>query len=71
MKDLKNYIETNQERFLEELFTLLRIPSISSQEEHKGDMVKCAERWKELILAAGADRCEIMPTAGQIGRAHV
>ena len=64
MKDLKNYIETNQERFLEELFTLLRIPSISSQEEHKGDMVKCAERWKELILAAGADRCEIMPTAG-------
>ena len=64
MKDLKKYIETNKDRFLEELFSLIRIPSISSQEEHKGDMVRCAERWRELILAAGADRCEVMPTAG-------
>src|SRR5574344_1478293 len=64
MKDLKNYIEQNKERFLDELFSLIRIPSISSQEEHKGDMVRCANRWKELILAAGADRCEVMPTDG-------
>lgn len=64
MTDLKNYIESNKERFLEELFSLIRIPSISSQEEHKGDMVRCAERWKELILAAGADKCEVMPTEG-------
>lgn len=64
MKDLKNYIQTNQERFLEELFSLIRIPSISSQENHKQDMVKCAERWRELILEAGADKCEVMPTAG-------
>lgn len=64
MKDLKNYIEENKERFLEELFSLIRIPSISSQEEHKGDMVRCAERWRELILAAGADKCEVMPTEG-------
>lgn len=27
-------------------------------------MVKCAERWRELILEAGADKCEVMPTAG-------
>ena len=65
MKDLKKYIETNKERFLEELFSLIRIPSISSQEEHKPDMIRCAERWRELILAAGADRCEVMPTAGK------
>ncbi len=64
MKDLKKYIEANKERFLEELFSLIRIPSISSQEEHKPDMIRCAERWRELILAAGADRCEVMPTAG-------
>lgn len=64
MKDLKNYIETNKDRFLEELFSLIRIPSISSQDEHKPDMIRCAERWKELILAAGADRCEVMPTEG-------
>lgn len=64
MTDLKNYIDQNKERFLEELFSLIRIPSISSQEEHKGDMIKCANRWKELILAAGADKCEVMETAG-------
>lgn len=64
MRDLQNYIESNKERFLEELFTLLRIPSISSQESHKEDMWACAARWKELLLAAGVDRCEVMPTQG-------
>ncbi len=64
MNDLKNYIESNKERFLEELFSLLRIPSISSKPEHKADMVRCAERWKELLLAAGADKAEICPTIG-------
>lgn len=64
MKDLTNYIQENKDRFLDELFSLIRIPSISSQESHKDDMVKCAERWKELILAAGADKCEVMPTKG-------
>lgn len=42
----------------------MRIPSVSSQSEHKADMVKCAERWKELLLASGATRAEVMPTAG-------
>ncbi len=64
MKDLKNYIEQNKDRFLEELFSLIRIPSISSKTENKADMVRCAERWKELILASGADKAEVMPTDG-------
>lgn len=64
MKDLKAYIDQNKDRFFEELFSLIRIPSISSQPEHKADMVRCAERWKELILAAGADKAEVMPTDG-------
>ena len=64
MKDLKTYIEQNKDRFLEELFSLIRIPSISSKTENKADMVRCAERWKELILAAGADKAEVMPTDG-------
>ena len=62
--DIKNYIQENETRFLDELFSLLRIPSISSESEHKGDMVRCAERWKELIMAAGADQCEVYPTEG-------
>jgi acetylornithine deacetylase/succinyl-diaminopimelate desuccinylase-like protein len=64
MKELKTYIDKNKDRFLEELFSLIRIPSISSKEEHKPDMLRCAQRWKELILEAGADRCEIYETKG-------
>lgn len=64
MKDVKQYIETNKDRFLEELFELIRIPSISSESSHKEDMVRCAEKWKQLLLAAGADRAEVMPTQG-------
>lgn len=64
MNTIKNYIEENKERFLNELFELIRIPSISSIEVHKPDMIRCAEYWKKLILEAGADKCEIMPTQG-------
>jgi acetylornithine deacetylase/succinyl-diaminopimelate desuccinylase-like protein len=61
---IKEYIKENRERFQEEWFSLLRIPSVSSQSEHKPDMQVCAGRWKELLLAAGVDRAEIMPTKG-------
>jgi acetylornithine deacetylase/succinyl-diaminopimelate desuccinylase-like protein len=64
MEKIKAYIEENQERFLEELFGLIRIPSISSIEAHKPDMYKAAEYWKQLILDAGADKAEIFETKG-------
>ncbi len=64
MEKVQQYIEANKERFLEELFGLIRIPSISSESEHKGDMLKAAEYWKESILKAGADKAEVMPTEG-------
>lgn len=64
MKDVLQYIEANKNRFLNELFELIRIPSISSESEHKDDMVRCANKWKELLLAAGADKAEVMPSAG-------
>ena len=61
---VKEYIEKNRDRFLEELFELLRIPSISAQSEHKGDMVRAAEWLKAALLKAGADKAEVMPTDG-------
>ena len=64
MEHIKEYIEANKDRFLKELFELIRIPSISSESEHKQDMVKAAEYWKETILKAGADKAEVMPTEG-------
>lgn len=64
MEDIKKYVEENKKRFLSELFELIRIPSISSMSEHKADMYKCAEKWKSLLLEAGADRAEVFETAG-------
>lgn len=64
MDDVKKYIESNKKRFLDELFGLIRIPSISSISDHKPDMVKAAEYWKKSLLDAGADSASVMPTAG-------
>lgn len=64
MEEAKKYIQDNKDRFLEELFDLIRIPSISSIADHKDDMVKAAEYWKATMLSAGCDKAEIMPTAG-------
>lgn len=64
MDKVKQYIEENKERFLEELFELIRIPSISSLTDHKPDMIKTAEKYKENFLAAGCDKAVVMPTAG-------
>ena len=64
MEKVQKYIDENTPRFLDELFELLRIPSISAQSEHKGDMVKCAEWLAASLVKAGADRAEVMPTEG-------
>ena len=64
MKKINDYVKTHENRFLEELFELIRIPSISSLPEHKPDMYKAAEKWKEILLAAGADKVVIMETEG-------
>jgi len=64
MENVTKYIEENKDRFLEELFTLIRIPSISSLSAHKDDMQRCAEQWKTLILEAGADKAEVIPSDG-------
>jgi len=65
MEKIKEYIEANKDRFLEELFGLIRIPSISANEDRKDDMRKSATYIKDSLLAAGADKAEIMETAGQ------
>ena len=64
MENITTYLEENKQRFLDELFGLIRIPSISSETERKPDMLKAAEYWKESILKSGADKVEIMETDG-------
>ena len=62
--EIKQYIQENEARMLDELFSLIRIPSISALPSHKDDMVRCAQRWCELLLAAGAQKAELMPSDG-------
>lgn len=64
MDQVKVYIEKNKERFISELFDLLRIPSVSAQSERKPDMKRCAEWLAAALVEAGADRAEVMPTDG-------
>jgi len=64
MEAINKYIEENKERFLEELFELIRIPSISSIEANKPDMYRAAECWKKFLLEAGADKAEVFETEG-------
>jgi len=64
MTDIKTYIGENKERFLEELFGLIRIPSISSVSEHKQDMYRAAEYLADQLKKAGADKADVFGTTG-------
>jgi len=64
MNAIKDYVETHKERFLEELFDLIRIPSVSSKPEARRDMVRAADYIRESLLRAGADHAEVKETTG-------
>ena len=64
MEHINNYIEENKDRFLEELFGLISIPSISSIKSHQPDMQRAAEYLKELLLKSGADKADVFETNG-------
>ena len=64
MEKVLDYIRSHRDAFVEELFEVLRIPSISAQTEHRGDMVRCAEHLAAALVKAGADHAEVMPTEG-------
>jgi len=61
---INNYIESNKDRFLSELFDILRIPSISADSAFAGDVRKCAEKVAEFMIAAGAENVVLEETAG-------
>lgn len=64
MQDIKRYVSENKQRFLDELFELLRFPSVSADPKFKADMLRTAEYVAEKLKIAGADEIEICPTAG-------
>ena len=64
MSYLQDYISTNEPKMMEDLFSLIRIPSISAKPEHHDDMMACAQRWSQLLIEAGADEAIVMPSKG-------
>lgn len=64
MQGVKEYIAQNQDRFLNELFDLLRIPSVSANPDFKDDVFEAASFIEHKLIEAGATRVEICPTDG-------
>ncbi|MCP9748547.1 dipeptidase [Lacihabitans sp. CS3-21] len=61
---MKDYIASNKQRYLDELFDFLRIPSVSADSKHVPDMITAAEWVKDKLLVAGLDKAEVCPTDG-------
>ena len=64
MNKTQNFITQNKEVFLNELFDLLRIPSVSADPSKKEELIKTAESVKQSLLDAGADMAELCETPG-------
>ena len=64
MDNINNYIETNKERFLNELSELLKIPSISADSKYESDVLNAASYVKESLNNAGCQMTEIIETDG-------
>ncbi|PHR46343.1 MAG: peptidase dimerization domain protein [Fluviicola sp.] len=64
MQKTQNFIKKHDKRFLEELFDLLRIPSVSADPAHKGDVKKAALSVANSMTEAGAENVEVCETEG-------
>ena len=64
MASVEEHIETNKDRFLNELLDLLRIPSVSADPKYKADVARCAEKVKTRMEEAGLEKVEVCPTKG-------
>ncbi|MDJ0754670.1 MAG: dipeptidase [Ardenticatenaceae bacterium] len=56
------YAEGHKKRFLDELISYLRIPSVSTQPKHKEDLLKAAEWTAEAMRSAGLEHVEVIPS---------
>jgi acetylornithine deacetylase/succinyl-diaminopimelate desuccinylase-like protein len=61
---MKDYLKNNNSRILEELFSLVRIPSVSASVLYKHEIQLCAQNWVRILLDAGVDNAQILNTEG-------
>jgi acetylornithine deacetylase/succinyl-diaminopimelate desuccinylase-like protein len=59
-----DFINTRHDTFIDELKTLLAIPSVSALPEHAGDVRRCAEWCRDELVRIGMQRAEINETPG-------
>jgi acetylornithine deacetylase/succinyl-diaminopimelate desuccinylase-like protein len=64
MDDINAYFDQHQERFLEDLKAVLRIPSVSTEERYAEDVRRCAEHVAQHLEHLGMHRVEVIPTEG-------
>src|SRR6195952_5622285 len=64
MQVIKQYIEDNKQRLLDELFELLRFPSVSADPKYAPDVLNAADYVAKKLTDAGADNVEVCKTAG-------
>jgi len=64
MKELLNYSQKHKEQLINELFELLRIPSVSADSTYDKDVATTAEVVKDALIKAGCDQATVYPTAG-------
>ncbi|MDC1161911.1 dipeptidase [Tenacibaculum sp.] len=64
MQNIKQYIENNKTRFIDELIDLLKIPSVSADPAYNQDVLNTADAIKESLEKAGCDKVEICETPG-------
>lgn len=60
---IHEHVAQNEKRFLDELLQLLRIPSISTLPEHKGDVARAAQFVADHLKAAGMENVEVIPSS--------
>jgi acetylornithine deacetylase/succinyl-diaminopimelate desuccinylase-like protein len=59
-----DYAKQNREQFLNDLIDVLKIPSISTDAEFKGEVLRAAEWMADRLRRLGMENVEIMPTGG-------
>ncbi len=64
MNKTHQFIEENRQRLLDELFDLLRIPSVSANPDFSEDVFEAAQFVADRLNEAGAEHVEVCPTAG-------
>ena len=64
MEEILTYLESNKDRFLEELKSLLAIPSVSTNKENTEDLQRCARWIADHMRSIGLQNVQIMPTPG-------